>query len=201
VIKFVLEYLFDREDVMGPRPEPPSHLRPEFGAVRIRRYGVYAVYFEGQLQGYCRYGVDAYEWLDEQIVERYGAGDPRRYLPRRSLQRVAAAATHHNWRAARMGLPGVIAVEDWIALICHFGGVCLRCGSTRIPVLDHVIPLSAGGPNLIVNVQPLCLSCNSHKSNNWTDYRDPATFERFLPINTKNEQTKLRIDNRGFHGV
>lgn len=39
--------------------------------------------------------------------------------------------------------------------------------------------LANGGSNYIENIQPLCRSCNSSKSNRYTfDYRPLAIFER-----------------------
>lgn len=45
------------------------------------------------------------------------------------------------------------------------GGTCRRCGADANHV-DHVIPRSAGGPNVLSNVQSLCQSCHLAKTRN-----------------------------------
>jgi 5-methylcytosine-specific restriction endonuclease McrA len=61
--------------------------------------------------------------------------------------------------------------EEWLALVLECGGRCLRCGSSEDLTVDHVIPLSLGGPNTIENVQPLCSACNGIKGCEAVDYR------------------------------
>lgn len=51
------------------------------------------------------------------------------------------------------------------------GKKCLCCGSDKKITLDHVIPVNKGGLNEIKNLQPLCISCNSRKSDQIIDYR------------------------------
>ena len=67
----------------------------------------------------------------------------------------------------------------------HFGGLreyehrCLACGIDGALTIDHVIPVSKGGPNTADNVQPLCGPCNSSKGTNTIDYRpEAATNQR-----------------------
>lgn len=45
------------------------------------------------------------------------------------------------------------------------GHRCARCGSTKRLGLDHIEPVSKGGPDTLENLQVLCLSCNSAKGN------------------------------------
>jgi 5-methylcytosine-specific restriction protein A len=51
---------------------------------------------------------------------------------------------------------------------------CLRCGKKEPEIaltLDHVISVLKRGKNLIKNIQPLCVSCNSKKGSRIIDYR------------------------------
>ena len=42
---------------------------------------------------------------------------------------------------------------------------CERCGSTEKLAVDHIVPISRGGVDMLVNKQTLCVHCNSRKSN------------------------------------
>ena len=48
---------------------------------------------------------------------------------------------------------------------------CLKCGCTTNLTVDHIVPINKGGENKISNLQTLCRSCNSSKSNKFKDYR------------------------------
>lgn len=75
-----------------------------------------------------------------------------------------------NQKAKRYNAPGVLTVADYRAVIDLYGDRCLSCGA-ELAVLDHVVPLSAGGANDRSNLQPLCVKCNRDKGVKETDYR------------------------------
>ena len=64
--------------------------------------------------------------------------------------------------------------KEWTELKNFFGNKCIKCGLIEIDILltvDHVVPISLGGSNLLKNLQPLCKSCNSTKNATIADYR------------------------------
>lgn len=74
-------------------------------------------------------------------------------------------------------LVGGYTATEWRALKKKYGNKCLCCGrshSQRKLTVDHVIPISKGGPNTIDNIQPLCQPCNSTKHDKTIDYRAEA---------------------------
>lgn len=80
----------------------------------------------------------------------------------------------HRRRAWKRGTTGDFTIQQWAELKAFYGFRCLCCGLTEPEVTltaDHVIPLSRGGSNDISNIQPLCLSCNTRKHTDATDYR------------------------------
>jgi 5-methylcytosine-specific restriction endonuclease McrA len=58
--------------------------------------------------------------------------------------------------------------KQWLALRDRIG-CCVDCGSTGSLTKDHIIPVSRGGCDCIQNIQPLCLQCNSRKSDHIAD--------------------------------
>lgn len=68
-------------------------------------------------------------------------------------------------RAANIGR---IDLQAWFRKCEKLGNKCQLCGKTNEEsklTIDHIIPVSKGGKNNINNLQPLCHSCNVHKSN------------------------------------
>lgn len=57
------------------------------------------------------------------------------------------------------------------AMAYVYGEMCLKCGSTNNLHVDHVVPLSSGGPDTFENLQFLCGPCNMSKSTKTADYR------------------------------
>lgn len=51
----------------------------------------------------------------------------------------------------------------WLQILEHYGHKCMACGSTVGVVRDHVLPVSIGGDNHPMNLQPLCQGCNITK--------------------------------------
>lgn len=77
-------------------------------------------------------------------------------------------------RARLSGNGGTITKQEWSWLKEFYDYTCLCCGKREPEIkltLDHVLPLTMGGKNVIENAQPLCQSCNSSKHNKYIDYR------------------------------
>lgn len=61
---------------------------------------------------------------------------------------------------------GVIDYNEWIKKCNLLGNKCQMCGKSSDVVkltIDHILPISKGGTNILENLQPLCLNCNSKK--------------------------------------
>lgn len=96
--------------------------------------------------------VDAYRWrLQRQNRENR----------RRRLMAARRKATHTK--------------DDWLRLVAACGDRCVRCGDDGAVVKDHIAPLYQGGSDGVLNLQPLCRTCNSSKGPESTDFR-PATW-------------------------
>lgn len=71
------------------------------------------------------------------------------------------AAKHANQRADNFGVSGHLMTAQVRAIL--EGSECHYCGSQVKLGLDHVIPMSDGGPNVPSNIVPCCHSCNASK--------------------------------------
>lgn len=81
-------------------------------------------------------------------------------------------AYRHAYVARKRGGGGRYTAQEWKDLCERCGNKCLCCGKEKIKLtVDHVVPLIAGGKNVIENIQPLCRSCNSRKGIKTIDYR------------------------------
>ena len=58
---------------------------------------------------------------------------------------------------------GSHTLEEWQGLKEIYDNKCVHCGEKKKLTKDHIIPLSKGGTDYIINIQPLCRNCNSKK--------------------------------------
>lgn len=114
----------------------------------------------GRFDGLIRSEIDAIQSAGGQRVihreHKYRGG-----LPSLRLRRLQAA---HEVRARQAGVRW-----DFVDLRLVYAktkgccGICHELVGADVFTIDHIIPLSKGGPHLLDNLQPAHLSCNSKK--------------------------------------
>ena len=82
----------------------------------------------------------------------------------------------HNRRVAKTGAGNTLTLTT-ADLVRRQGGKCYYCQQRftkqRKPELEHIVPLSKGGPNSDDNVVAACRACNGRKH-----AKDPASYAR-----------------------
>jgi len=82
-------------------------------------------------------------------------------------------------RACITNVPGEYTKDEWQDVLVRYGMTCAICGhpfTARSATVDHFVPLSAGGPAFISNIQPLCKSCNSRKGSRIPTFEEQLAF-------------------------
>lgn len=69
----------------------------------------------------------------------------------------------NNARSRDAGLPGTLTLEEWIAILERFEGMCAYCQSKPFQAMDHLTPHVGGGGTTADNCVPACRRCNSRK--------------------------------------
>lgn len=60
--------------------------------------------------------------------------------------------------------------EQLAAKMSYFGNRCVYCGGA-LEEVDHAIPLSRGGLDMLANLVPACISCNRRKfKSTWKEF-------------------------------
>jgi 5-methylcytosine-specific restriction endonuclease McrA len=73
-------------------------------------------------------------------------------------------AAHYGVEHEHIDRFAVFAEDNYICQICKRKAK-RKYPHPRSPTIDHIIPLSKGGPDLRHNVQTACLECNVQKHN------------------------------------
>lgn len=109
-------------------------------------------------------------------AKRWRLEHPEAY---REAQRRWRIENADYWRGrAEVIARGDLTWEQWAEVIEQFQHACAYCLRTDVKLsMDHLIPVSRGGPHTQSNVVPACKSCNSRKKDRpiW------VMFEQFHP--------------------
>lgn len=70
-----------------------------------------------------------------------------------------------RWPVVRTGTREPISDIVRIGVKTRDGWACVWCKSRHRPVLDHIVPWSAGGSDHPTNLRTLCWTCNEDRSN------------------------------------
>lgn len=93
---------------------------------------------------------------------------------------------------------GSFTKEEWEAKKKEYFYTCPSCMRSEPEItlqVDHIIPVSKKGSSYIINIQPLCGSCNSIKKNNIRKFKPKKNGRpEEIPIDTNNQS--LSTDNK-----
>ncbi len=122
--------------------------------------------------------VDGDRLVNDTQVEVYADAEARAFGAQSRAQKGAASRwngkSESGDRFTKLQVArakGTHTEQDWFDLLGVVGKTCGRCGTSDNVIKDHIVPLSFGGSDGLENIQPLCVSCNSQKGSDTTDYR------------------------------
>lgn len=105
----------------------------------------------------------------ERVIKSSGGSSKKKRKKPSKDQRIAAKIRRRLREEAAPGRG--VTKQDRKNVFEYYGRRCLRCGSTRRLVLDHVKALYCGGRHDPDNLQPLCWVHNQEKGIKTADYR------------------------------
>jgi len=82
---------------------------------------------------------------------------------------------NEQMRRARLRGGGYLSRQTWERVKVEYDYKCVLCGTDELSIIhidgkeltvDHRLPVSKGGTNEPLNLQPLCMNCNNFKREN-----------------------------------
>lgn len=108
---------------------------------------------------------------DQQKAYRKKTSDNQREYMRKRYERDPGYFLFNqmNVRARRSGVFCDLTRAEMEEVKAAQNGLCAICRRDSVLTIDHIKPLSRGGPHTRGNIQFLCQPCNSSKSNRLPD--------------------------------
>jgi len=95
--------------------------------------------------------------------ERHRAYSKAWNVANRDRYRVNQVRAQSRRRARIAHVLSTLTAQEWEVILEAAGHACVYCGSGERLSMDHLTPISKGGPHTSENVAPACLPCNLSK--------------------------------------
>lgn len=95
--------------------------------------------------------------------------------------KVRAISARRRVRKLNAFEDGSVTAQAVRELFERFRCRCAYCGSRGTLQEDHVVAISKGGPHIIENILPACVSCNASKADTDAEEWFERTFDAPLP--------------------
>jgi len=88
-----------------------------------------------------------------------------RILPKELRSGTDEASRIYTARRKHMkqGVANTLTYKQWLFACEWFDNRCAYCGAEEFLTEDHLVPLSKGGPRIVLNILPACWKCNNTK--------------------------------------
>lgn len=109
------------------------------------------------------------------------------------------ASQRRSLRMTEAKLKGTHTEDEWLEMCNFFDYKCVKCDCEVIggvPTKDHIVAISLGGSDSIINLQPLCRQCNAGKTKDVVDYRVIRCLSNGKQMLSKWEALKKRKENK-----
>lgn len=138
-----------------------------------RKYCSATCYQTDSLERVTSLGKSNLKYSDEEIKIRNLEAGRRSY--RKNIEK--RLFYYRKLAYKRRGVAGTFTQEEWLSVLNKQSNICVGCNEKMLkPTIDHIIPISKWDEwikthprnyncNDIQNIQALCKSCNSSKSN------------------------------------
>lgn len=88
----------------------------------------------------------------------------KRRVPQRKTSEFRHQLANNAARARAIGVVATLTMQEWSEILEACEWKCVFCGRSEVHlVVEHMFPLSRGGPHSQENVAPSCGTCNEQK--------------------------------------
>ena len=101
------------------------------------------------------------------------------YIDGRSYNPIYKSWLKNKRNRSKRSNGGEHSFKEWQELKIKYNFTCPACKKSEPEIKlteDHIEPISRGGDDYIINIQPLCQGCNSKKSNKIICYANSSRF-------------------------
>lgn len=150
-----------------------------------RKEGYYEAYYNdpSKVQHRREYGMEHYK-RNKKAINKHRVEHSRERYHTDEEYRQKRIQQSRMYEATRE-CTGHVPIDELKVLYGVFDNSCAYCGTAKQLTIDHIVPVSKGGKNMVGNIVPACKSCNSSKGAK--DYEEWFKLQEFFDASRLNK--------------